>query len=299
MPSEEIDNKTLDMGMKVKMEDGKELSIAELVAKASTADKLKSQNEELSELVEATKFVFHEETGPEVRAAAIQHLLAHHGYTEEQIADYLEQNGADAVTNDGSSDEVPPESAVDDSLKEEIKELQGIVAGLQQKVQETRGKALENHMVDQIKAHMAQDEGLKALLSAGAKRGDDGRRAAEATLAEMMRKRALEGVVLRRQQGRMVNEQAVAESVKEAAKSVSDAYRSVIGDVNQLGKSPETVSATESVLKDKFGGKPVAFPTYDEKKPVGEVEQQADLAMESHLLQILRDVEQSEVATSA
>lgn len=112
----------------------------------------------------------------------------------------------------------------------------------------------------------------KLLETSRSLRGDEGVAQAKQTLRTQLEQRALERMQARRSQAGTFEDAWMSEEVDKAAEPVLGAFRSVIGDIDKLGRSSETVSGfdAEEILRSK----PAPDPEWKPGATISDLESQ-------------------------
>jgi hypothetical protein len=110
------------------------------------------------------------------------------------------------------------------------------------------------------------------LTASRSLRGEEGAKQAEQSLRAQLEQRALDSMQTRRSASGTFEDSWMAEEIEKAVDPLIGTFRSVIGDIDKLGRSPETVTGfnAEEILRSK----PVPPPEYREGAPIGDIESQ-------------------------
>ena len=252
----------------------------------------------MKEVEEATKVMLTGDPESTAYAEATRKVLMHHGYSADDVKDYLSGEPVEGLIGD---DGEPVEGADDDEEAVPMKpsDVEKIVTetlGKQSVEQEkARMDNLTNLLTTTVKSHLDTDEGLGLFYKdLGDLRGEDVVKAAKArhpgSLDLLTRQILQERVNVEGKAN--FHESWIAEAAKKATETLITQERSVMGDPGTAGRSPETVSGLEDVdLK-----KTVEYPKVDPDKGVNPSTLEDDLqkAISGDLTQGLKLVEQED-----
>lgn len=271
----------MDPSTKITLEDGSEVTLADLMQNRKDLQEAISINDTLQKDLQEVGVLFQAGITQERRENAIRNVLENLGYEDTQINTYLEATRSVATQQpeDPEPDEVeeielpelPDENDdIDDSSggeqedtmsaeREQIlrQELEAQRAELHKmRVRELR-ENLNSHLDRALKSN---PEFQKLIESARSSRGDDGVKQAEQTLRSQLEQKALERMQARRQAAGTFEDAWMSEEVEKAAEPVLGTFRSVIGDIDKLGRSSETVTGLDA--QEILRSKPVPAPEY-------------------------------------
>jgi hypothetical protein len=134
-----------------------------------------------------------------------------------------------------------------------------------------RVRELRENLNSQLdRALKSNPEFQKLIESARSSRGDDGVKQAEQTLRSQLEQKALERMQARRQASGTFEDSWMSEEVEKAAEPVLGTFRSVIGDIDKLGRSSETVTGLDA--QEILRSKPVPAPEYKAGATLSDIE---------------------------
>jgi hypothetical protein len=274
------EDKPIDLGTKVKLDDGSEVTVQELMKAREQLASATTRNRLLEKDVSHMNVLLKEEASPQERATALRHVLEQRGYTEEQIDQYLDitglGEGEPASKPAGQDSSVGGETEV---LLEEIQTLRKEQERAKSEQKKTRVKMLRRALDEALDGTLDKNEKVGVLLGRVKElRSDPGDPKsvnkvlgeARKALRGLLERQTMEQLQLRRAKGEgEFDEEWFGEEAERAVDPVLGVYQSVIGDLSRLGRSPETAAGGASELLSR---KPVPPPKWDDKKSVGEVE---------------------------
>jgi small-conductance mechanosensitive channel len=292
----------IDKTTKITLDDGTEVSIADLVQNRKDLEEALKINDTLQEDLKEVGHLFQSGSTLEQRETAIRHVLENLGYEDGQIVSYLEQTRSQlqqaelpAQEPDEDEDEVeeielPDLPDEDDDIEDEAPETSGgskerTMSDEQERVlrQELEAQRAELHKMrvrelrerldSELNRVIERNPEIQKLLTASRSlRGDDGVEQAKSTLRAQLERGALERMQARRATAGTFEDAWMSEEVDKAAEPVLGTFRSVIGDIDKLGRSSETVTGldAEEILRSK----PVPEPEYKEGATISDIESQ-------------------------
>lgn len=273
---------TVDLSSTIKLEDGTVVTVKDLVDARTQASQATARNKELEKDLGHVRTLFSEDASADQRASSVRHILKQQGYTDEQAEAYLQMTGltesksgagegeGDAGGGEGSSD-------VEKALLETQQQVQKLEAG----ARAARTEGLKRDLDRELEQVLDTDGAVKLLLDKTAEMRGEGkdekekevRAQARATIKGQLHRQTLENLQVRKaREGQLPKEMGAwfKEESRRAVKPVLEAFQSVIGDLDKLGRTPETVTGGES---DLLSRDPVKRPEYDEEKSVSQIEQ--------------------------
>ena len=245
----------IDMETELELEDGTVIKVGELLAQANRAKEMEQQVQGLQKFREnATKLMRGE--SPDVQAA--YEVLRGAGFSDEEARQYA-QEYVDEEGGDKEAD-VSEESQIEQMLKKTTRAAEERAEAALKQTNELRLRLLKEQMdKNVVSAIDGNPEIVKMLETLDKTRGREHAAGAWRALQEQVREATLRNLYSRRDaEGGRFSEDWVADEAAKAAKSVAGNYRTVIGDIDGLGRSPETESELE-FLKAKPEVKPPEF----------------------------------------
>jgi len=245
----------IDMDTELELEDGTVIKVGDLLAQANRAKEMEQQVQGLQKFREnATKLMRGE--SPDVQAA--YEVLRGAGFSDEEARQYA-QEYVDEEGGDQEAD-VSEEAQIEQMLKKTTRAAEERAEAALRQTNELRLRLLKEQMdKNVVSAIDGNPEIVKMLETLDKTRGREHAAGAWRALQEQVREATLRNLYSRRDaEGGRFNEDWVADEAAKAAKAVAGNYRTVIGDIDGLGRSPETESELE-FLKAKPEVKPPEF----------------------------------------
>lgn len=257
----------LEMDTELELEDGTVITVGELLKQANAARDAQTKISQLEEFREnATRLM----RGESPDAEAAYKVLRGAGFSDDEARQYAQEY----VENDGS--EEADEGDEDDSvkiermIKQSTREAESKAEKAMKEAQSLRLRMLKEEMDRRVVESIDKNPDIVKMLETLDKtRGREHAAGAWRALQEQVREATLKNLYSRRDAaGGQFSEEWVADEAAKAAKAVAGNYRTVIGDIDGLGRSPETDGELE-VLKSQ---KPVAPPEFKKGMDRGDVD---------------------------
>lgn len=266
-PSESDD---LDMDTELELEDGTVVTVGQLIQQASAAREAQNRIQQLESFREnATRLMRGE--SPDVNAA--YQVLRGAGFSDSEAREYAQEymesqdSGGSDESDGGDEDDVVKLEKV---IKSSTRDAENKAERAMREAQGLRLRMLKEEMDRQVVASIDKNpEIVKMLETLDKTRGREHATGAWRALQEQVRETTLKNLYGRRDAaGGQFNEDWVAEEAARAATAVAGTYRTVIGDIDGLGRSPETDGELE-ILKTQ---KPVPPPEFKKGMERGDVD---------------------------
>lgn len=267
----------MDPNTVITLDDGTTTTIGELLAARSELDAQKQYTQELRDELDNVGLLFRGDVEPEVRQQAVRRALKTQGYEDEQIDAYIRATSGGGAPEDEYVDDSPgadeeieeielpgldddetsggtPEDDMSNELQQQLEAQRAELHRMRvRELRDNLNRALENTMKN-------NPEVQKLLEAAKSLRGDEGVRQAETTLRGQLERQALERMQSRRSQAGTFEDAWMDEEVGKAVEPVVGTFRSVIGDLDRLGRTSETADGLDAqeILKTK----PVPAPEW-------------------------------------
>jgi hypothetical protein len=248
-------NDALDMDTELELEDGSVVKLGDLMQQAQQARQLESRVQDLTRFQQnATKLMRGE--SPDVQAA--YEVLRGAGFSDEEARQYAQEYV------EGESGEQEAEVGEDEQIERMLKQsTRAAEERAEAALRETRDMRLRMLKTEMDKNVVSAIDGnpeiVKMLETLDKTRGREHAAGAWRALQEQVREATLKNLYSRRDaEGGRFSEDWVADEAAKAAKAIAGNYRTVIGDIDGLGRSPETEGELE-FLKSKPEVKPPEF----------------------------------------
>jgi len=256
MSDEQQNDDGIDMETELELEDGSVIKVGDLIEQANRAKEMEQQVQGLQRFREnATKLMRGE--SPDVQAA--YEVLRGAGFSDDEARQYA-QEYVDGEDGGDQEADVSEEAQIEQMLKKTTRAAEERAEAALRQTNELRLRLLKEQMdKNVVSAIDGNPEIVKMLETLDKTRGREHAAGAWRALQEQVRETTLRNLYSRRDaEGGRFNEDWVADEAAKAAKAVAGNYRTVIGDIDGLGRSPETEGELE-FLKSKPEVKPPEF----------------------------------------
>jgi len=282
----------MDPSTKITLDDGSEITLADLLQNRKDLQEAISINDTLQKDLQEVGVLFQAGIAPERRENAIKNVLENLGYEESQIDQYLSatrQMASQPAPSQDPDDEVeeielpdlPDEDddiddssggAQEDTMSDEREQiLRQEIEAQRAELHKMRVRELRENLNSQLDRVLKSNPDFQKLIeSARQTRGDDGVKQAEQTLRTQLEQRALERMQSRRSAAGTFEDAWMSEEVEKAVEPVVGTFRSVIGDIDKLGRSSETVTGLDA--QEILRSKPVPAPEYKAGATLNDIE---------------------------
>jgi hypothetical protein len=256
----------LEMDTELELEDGTVVTLGDLMRQAQQANQLQGRVQDLTRFQEnATKLMRGE--SPDLQAA--YEVLRGAGFSDQEAREYA-QEYVDTEAGGGQEPEMNDEEQIQKMLKQTTREAEQRAEAAAREVREVRLRLLKEAMdKNVVSAIDGNPEIVKMLETLDKTRGREHAAGAWRALQDQVREATLKNLYARRDaSGGQFSEDWVTDEAAKAAKSIAGNYRTVIGDIDALGRSPET----EGELEYLKSHAPVAPPEFKKGMDKGDVE---------------------------
>lgn len=278
----------MDPTTKITLEDGTEVTLADLMQNRKDLKEAIEINDTLQKDLQEVGVLFQAGITQDRRENAIRNVLENLGYEDEQISKYLEatrQVPASKPEPDeveeielpdlpDENDDIEDSSGgeQEDTMSDEREQiLRQELEAQRAELHKMRVRELRENLNRQLDTALKNNPDFQRLIeSARSTRGDEGVKQAEQTLRAQLEQRALERMQARRATAGTFEDSWMSEEVEKAVEPVVGTFRSVIGDIDKLGRSSETVSGLDA--QEILRSKPVPEPVYKEGASISDIE---------------------------
>ena len=263
----EAQSDDLDMETELELEDGTVVTVGELLKQAGAARDAQSRIQQLESFKEnATKLMRGESPDEEAAYQVLRGAGFSDAEARKYAQEYLSEDGSDESDGGDEDDVVKIEKAIKNSTREAESKAERAM----KEAQSLRLRMLKDEMDRQVVASIDKNPDIVKMLETLDKtRGREHATGAWRALQEQVREATLKNLYGRRDAaGGQFSEDWVAEEAAKAAKAVAGNYRTVIGDIDGLGRSPETDGELEALRSQK----PVAPPEFKKGMERGDVD---------------------------
>lgn len=279
----------MDKSTKITLEDGTEISLAELIQSHKDLGEALEINDTLQKDLEEVGVLFQADTPAERKETAVRNVLQNLGYEDEQISQYL---GATRQTEDQPEEDEIEEVELPDFPDEEetsggdqeesmsnnqnmndemTRAIQAQVESQRAEIQKMRVRELRQSLDLQLdRVLKTNPEFQKLLETSRTLRGEEGVKQAEQSLRAQLEQKALDRMQTRRAAAGTFEDAWMSEEVEKAVEPIVSTFRSVIGDIDKLGRSSETVTGLDA--QEILRSKPVPAPEYKPGSSISDLE---------------------------
>jgi hypothetical protein len=256
-------NDALDMDTELELEDGTVVTLGSLMQQAAQARELQGRVQDLTRFQEnATKLM----RGETSDAGAAYEVLKGAGFTDQEARQYAQEYV------DGELQQSDQESDVQESPQQRNanRAAEERADAALRETRDMRLRMLKDAMDKNVVSAIDRNpEIVKMLETLDKTRGREHAAGAWRALQDQVREATLKNLYSRRDaSGGQFSEDWVSDEAAKAAKSIAGNYRTVIGDIDALGRSPETEGELE-YLKSQA---PVPAPEFKKGMDKGDVE---------------------------
>jgi len=253
-------NEEIDMDTELEMEDGTIVTVGQLLSQAGQAQQAQERIQNLERFRDnATRLMRGE--GTDEKTA--YEVLRGAGFSEQEAIqfarEYVEDQAGGDEEEGGDMEEDVDEAAIEKMLKRTTAKAESQAEAAMRESRDLRLRYLreevERRVVDSIDRN---PEIVKMLETLDKTRGREHATGAWRALQEQVREATIKNLYSRRDAEGRFNEDWVADEASRAAEVVAANYRTVIGDISGLGRSPETDGELES-LRSKPPVQPPEF----------------------------------------
>lgn len=287
----------MDPSTIITLEDGTEISLGELIqSHKDLADAVKI-NDTLQQDLEEVGVLFQADTPLERKETAVRNVLLNLGYEDNQIEQYLEATRKNlqppAANEGGDADEVEEielpdfeldeddpssggnETNTDTNMNDELtSKLQQQLEAQRAELHKMRVRELRQSLDTQLDRVLKTNPEFQKLLEASRTlRGEAGAKQAEQALRAQLEQKALDRMQTRRTAAGTFEDSWMSEEVEKAVEPVVGTFRSVIGDLDRLGRTSETVDGYDA--QEILRSKPVPEPEWKPGTDFSSLENQA------------------------
>lgn len=260
----DANNEELDMETELELEDGTVVTLGDLMRQAGQARQLEGRVQDLTKFQENATRLMRGET-PDAQAAF--EVLKGAGFSDEEARQYAQEYVDGEEEGDSA---VEPESEMSQMMRKSTRAAEERADAALRETRDMRLRMLKDAMdKNVVSAIDGNPEIVKMLETLDKTRGREHAAGAWRALQDQVREATLKNLYSRRDaSGGQFSEDWVSDEAAKAAKSIAGNYRTVIGDIDALGRSPET----EGELEYLKSHAPVAPPEFKKGMDKGDVE---------------------------
>jgi hypothetical protein len=257
-----------DMDVMVEV-DGEQIRLGDLVETIQKAGQMVEEIDSLRAFRDATNTFIRRDGEQHQIADAASQMLAGVGYSDDEIKDYVRDWSRSQSQEDAEgSEEEPDEEEAQEEPKMDTNDPR--YAKLEQETRQMRLRMMREEMSKGVVSAIDQNgEIAKMLMGLDKTRGREHATGAYQAIQDQVRKATLDRLYERRDKsGGNFSEDWIQEEAAKAAEDVARSYATVIGDLDSLGRSPETVSEMDTIASKP----PVAVPEFKKGMDRGTVD---------------------------
>lgn len=283
----------LDPQTTITLEDGTEITVADLIQSHKDLKDAIEINDTLQKDLEEVGTLFQADVPQDRKETAVRNVLINLGYEDEQIDQYIQATRAriqeSQPADEGDTEdeieeiEIPDEAFQDTEISggdeedtmadEQAEELRAQIEAQRAELHKMRVRELRETLNSNLERVLKTNPELQKLLETSRSlRGDEGVKQAEQALRSQLERQALERMQARRAASGTFEDAWMAEEVDKATEPVLGTFRSVIGDIDKLGRSSETVTGLDA--QEILRSKPAPDPEYKPGATISDIESQ-------------------------
>jgi hypothetical protein len=244
--------------------DGERIRIVDLVNTIRNASEMVDEIETLRNFQEATTRFLRKDGEQHQIADAASKMLAGAGYSDEEVKEYVRDWSQGAASSDDDGD------PGDEAQEEEMSNEDPRYAKLEQETRQMRLRMMREEMSKGVVSAIDQNgEIAKMLMGLDKTRGREHATGAYQAIQDQVRKATMDRLYERRDRsGGQFSEDWILEEAARAAEDVAKSYATVIGDLDSIGRAPETVSEIDTIASKP----PVPVPEFKKGMDRGAVD---------------------------
>jgi len=259
-----------DLDMMVEV-DGEMVRIRDLVDTVQKAGELLPEIDTLREFQEATnRFIRRDGEQHEIADAASK-MLAGVGYTDQEIKEYVRDWTRSQNETEDDGEEMAEEAEEETQEEPEMTQQNDPrYERLERETKQMRLRMMQEEMKKGVVSAIDENgEIAKMLMGLDKSRGREHATGAYQAIQDQVRKATLDRLYDRRDKsGGNFSEDWIQEEAAKAAAEVARSYATVIGDLDSLGRTPETVSEMDTITSKP----PVPAPEFKKGMDRGSVD---------------------------
>lgn len=255
---------SFDMDTEIEFEDGSVATFGEILrAQQEAREEAEQANDRIQDLERFRDNATRLMKGESADEQAAYEVLRGAGFSDAEARQYASEYVQDEAGGDeeaGDQEADVDEREIERMLKRTTAKAEGQAEAAMREAREMRLRLLKQEMDRQVVTSIDRNPQIVKMLETLDKtRGREHAAGAWRALQEQVREATLKNLYGRRDAaGGQFSEEWVAEEAAKAADAIAGNYRTVIGDIDALGRSPETDGELESLRSQK----PVAPPEY-------------------------------------
>jgi hypothetical protein len=204
------------------------------------------------------------------REQAVRFLMTQEGYNPEQIENYV---SALQGREEAQSAQDHQEARQDDKFAQYQRYTEDRMNRLEQKQSQVGVDFLRTRMREAVQNTMDNSDVVKTLIRKSEElNGPEGAEDRKVSIQAQLETQLVENLRARKSKGENFEVSWFNEEVNRAADTIYNRIRSVIGDPDKIGRSPETVAGAEMLFSNR---QPVEEPKYTSGDNIGTLDSKA------------------------
>jgi hypothetical protein len=278
----------------IELEDGSQISLGDLIKNRADLVRVMENNKSLRADLEEVGVLFRSDVTTDQREDAVRSILGNLGYEDSQIDTYIEATKAPVEPPEVEYEDAEPDEDPEEVLEEEEPEpvtsggsnrknmtqennyqqaMQRELEAQRAEIHKMRVRELRDNLNANLTRVMDSNPEMQRLLeSARSLRGEEGVTQARQSLRTQLEQKSLELMQSRRSAAGTFEDAWMSEEVDKAAEPILGTFRSVIGDIDKLGRSSETVAGLDA--QEILRSKPVPEPEWKAGATISDMESQ-------------------------
>ena len=203
------------------------------------------------------------------RESAVRYLMDKEGYNSEQIEGYI----ASIQGREPMPEQDQPEDPRYDDFARYQNHMEQRLGNLEKKQSQVGVDFLRTRMKEAVKNTMETSDVVKTLLRKSEElNGPEGNEERRTSIQAQLEAQLVENLRSRKSRGENFEVSWFNDEVNRAADTIYNRIRSVIGDPDKIGRSPETVAGAEMLFSNR---QPVEEPKYTSGDNIGTLDSKA------------------------
>jgi hypothetical protein len=259
----EQQNQVLGLDSVIEYE-GERISVRDLIDTLQSAGQMIDELDKLRDFQEATTRFLRRDGEQHEIADAASRMLSGAGFQDDEVKEYVRDWSQNASAPDDESD------PGDEAQEEEMQSEDPRYSRLEQQTNQLRLRMMREEMQKGVVSAIdSNGEIAKMLMGLDKTKGRQHASGAYQAIQDQVRKATLDRLYERRDRsGGEFSEDWIQEEAAKAASDVAKSYATVIGDLDSIGRSPETVSEIDTIASKP----PVPAPEFKKGMDRGAVD---------------------------
>lgn len=244
--------------------EGERISVRDLIDTLQSAGQMIDELDSLRSFRDATTQFLRKDGEPHQIAEAASRMLSGAGYEDDEVKEYVRDWTQNISAGDDDGD------PGDEAQEEEMQQDDPRYSKLEQQTNQLRLRMMREEMQKGVVSAIdSNGEIAKMLMGLDKTKGRQHASGAYQAIQDQVRKATLDRLYERRDRsGGEFSEDWIQEEAAKAASEVAKSYATVIGDLDSIGRSPETVSEIDTIASKP----PVPAPEFKKGMDRGAVD---------------------------